>query len=97
MVGVALPGYAIPMTDAAFRAFVARARAEVAAELERLDEVDRSDLAPDELAMLTRYRQDLIALWESMTDDALRAELEATEYAGRDLTPDEVRAIRTRQ
>jgi len=47
--------------------------------------------------MLERHRRDWTERRDSMTDGAPRAELEATGRAGRDLTPDEVAAIRKRQ
>lgn len=84
------------MTDPEFQAFVSNARIKVDAELARLDAIDWSALSAHERAILEKHRQDWIALRDSMTDEALRAELEATEHAGRDLTPDEVAAIRKR-
>jgi hypothetical protein len=54
-------------------------------------------MTPFERAAFEQRRRDCIELRKSMTDEALRAELEATEHAGRDLTRDEVAAIRKRQ
>ena len=65
------------MTDAEFRAFVAQARAEVDAELARLDTLDWESMAPDERAM-EELRRGYIELRDSMADEAIAAELQAT-------------------
>ena len=44
------------MTDAEFRAFVAQARAEVDAELARLDALDWESMDPDERATMEEPR-----------------------------------------
>ena len=85
------------MTDAEFRAFLTAARAEVDANLAQLAQLDWNALPPAERAELEALRQGYLDLRASMADESITAELEATMYAGRDLAPDEVRALRGRQ
>ena len=94
---MALLGYKPPMTDAEFRAFLAAARAEVDASLAQLAQLDWNALPPAERAALEARRQGYLDLRAAMADESITAELEATEHAGRDLAPDEVRALRRRQ
>lgn len=89
--------YPGPMTEAEFTDYVVHARRRVAAELAQLERVDAVALDREDRALLDRTRNELLDLWASLSDEAIAAELEASEYARRELTPDEVRAIRTRQ
>ena len=85
------------MTEAEFRIFLDTARSEVDAHLAQLARLDWSALSPAERADLEALRQEYLELRASMADDLIAAELEATEHADRDLSPDEVRAISRRQ
>jgi len=85
------------MTDAEFRAYVATARQLAAENLAALDAIDVNQFSEADRIELAGQRRDLVDLLESLADEAIAAELEATEHAGRDLTPDEVAAIRRRQ
>jgi hypothetical protein len=44
---------------------------------------------PDERVTMEERRRGYVQLRDSMADEAIAAELEATEYARRDLTPDD--------
>lgn len=85
------------MTAEEFTAFVADMRRRVADNLAALDAIDPASLSPYEAADIAAARAELLDLLASMADEAIAAELEATEHAGRDLTPAEVAAIRVRQ
>lgn len=85
------------MTAAEFRAYVDEVRQRVAANLAAIDALDAAGLSPATRADIAAERAGLLDLQASLTDEALAAEIEATEHAGRELTPEEVRAIRVRQ
>jgi hypothetical protein len=70
--------------------------AEVDAQIARLDRLDWGAMTPRENASLAALRQKYLAIRASLPDEALAAELQAGEYAGRDLAPDELAAIRKR-
>lgn len=82
------------MTEDELRAFVAEARAEVDARLAELDQVDTDALPAPLRAQYDADRQALLDLRDSLADEAIAAEVEATTHARRDLTPAEVRALR---
>ena len=84
------------MTDQEFSTFVTQVRAEVDAQIARLDRLDWGAMTPRESASLAALRQKYLEIRASLPDEALAAELQASEYAGRDLGPDELAAIRKR-
>lgn len=85
------------MTEAELRAFVADARRQVDEALAEMDAVDPSAFPPAIRAEYDADRAHLIELRAQLTDEAIAAELEATEHAGRELTPAEIAALLRRQ
>jgi hypothetical protein len=81
------------MTADGLPAFVADVRAEVDAALARLDTIDPNALEPELREHFEQVRRGWEALRMMTTDDVLAMHLEACAHAGRELTPDEVRAL----
>jgi hypothetical protein len=84
------------MTDQEFRAFIVDARAEATAALARLATVDPDSLAPELRSECDAVRAGLKSLLAMTEADVVALHLAACEHAGRELTPDELRCLLTR-
>jgi hypothetical protein len=82
------------MTDAEFRAFLRRARAELDRDLAELEAIDTSDWSETARAELEERRRGYLAVRESLAEPP-RVDGEATESTAR-LLPGELAALRTR-
>lgn len=85
------------MTVGQLDLFIADVRAQVDEELARFELLDWSAMPPNVRVELEAVREQWLELRATLTDEAIAAELEATEHAGRDLTPAEVAGLVRRQ
>ena len=76
-----------------FAAFVADARAECVAKLNRLAAVDPDSLPPDARAQYDQLKAECERVLALLENDALELHAEATEHAGRELTYAEASAL----
>jgi hypothetical protein len=81
------------MTAEEVAAFVAEVRSKVDAALSKLDTVDVAALEPSLREHYDRVRRGWEALRRMTEDDLVALHLKACERAGRELTPDEIRAL----
>jgi len=81
------------MTAEEFADFIHNVRAEIAEALARLDTVDPADLEPALRVQYLRIRAGWETLRKMTADDVLELHAAACERAGRELTPDEIRAL----